>query len=678
MDAIATAQALYLDACNASREQRAQIEEDLAFSDPSDPRQWDERIKRQRENDPGGMRPCLVFDQIGQYVSNVAGQVEQQPPALHALPVDGSADKRVAEQLDGFFRHIEYSSRAQQHYSRALLSAARCGVGYLVVRPEYVERALNWQEPRIVSEGDPLRVVLDPWSVELDGSDANLGFLLSPLSHAEFARRYGKKDKVSFGEDMRRIVDERESVVIAECWRKESVTQNMIVCMLDGDEVALSEDDYWRAMQNGQQCEVRGNYADKQTRVKWSVMSGADMLAPETEYPASGIGIVPVYGYVGWTDGRMRYCGMARRAMNAQRSYNYHMSEMHVFMGQAPKSPYMAAAAALRGYETLWDRASVDSRAYLPYNHVDETGQPVPMPQRVALAVNLQNHMAGAEQALKDIQASLGMYQASLGAPSNETSGVAIENRKQQGEAATANFPAALKASVGQAGKLCMDMIPRLIDKKRQLRIIGIDDTPGQVTIDPQQPEAVVETQSGLVINPNVGRYDVRVVVGASFSTQRAQAQTAFAEIMRAAPQLLPAVAPIWAKTLDIPHADKLAQVLTAIAPPEVKAILQPQSQGPTTADLLAQVQQLQEALQEATALATEAEQELASKDAELDGVKADKAVDQYNAETARLKVTGANEAQIQAIVSDLLNQMLSSPAPIAEAEQQEPQQPFQ
>ena len=85
-DALKEAQRLYQDALDASREQRQQIDEDLRFSDPSDPQQWDEEVKRQREQDPGGKRPCLVLDQTGQYGANVAGQIEQQPPSLHAIP----------------------------------------------------------------------------------------------------------------------------------------------------------------------------------------------------------------------------------------------------------------------------------------------------------------------------------------------------------------------------------------------------------------------------------------------------------------------------------------------------------------------------------------------------------------------------------------------------------------
>ena len=177
-DTLAEAQRLYSESLDAMREQRVQIVEDLKFSDPSDPQQWEEDVRRQREGDPGGKRPCLVHDQTGQYVANVAGQIEQRPPAIHAIPVGGGAEKDAAEQIDGRFRHIEHASRAGQHYARALTSAARTGVGYLIIRPEYIDRALGWQEPRISSEADPIKVVFDPWSVDTDGADANSQVLL--------------------------------------------------------------------------------------------------------------------------------------------------------------------------------------------------------------------------------------------------------------------------------------------------------------------------------------------------------------------------------------------------------------------------------------------------------------------------------------------------------------------
>jgi hypothetical protein len=131
----------------------------------------------------------------GQYVANVAGQVTKNPPAIHTVPVGSGSDVKASEQIDGILRHIEYASRAQVHYGVALMSAARTGVGYLIVRPEYTDRALGYQEPRISSQADPLRVVFDPWSVQLDGSDADFGYMLTSLSEREFKRRLATRPR---------------------------------------------------------------------------------------------------------------------------------------------------------------------------------------------------------------------------------------------------------------------------------------------------------------------------------------------------------------------------------------------------------------------------------------------------------------------------------------------------
>jgi len=692
-DALQEAQALYREAIDATRDQRNQMEQDLEFSNPSAPQQWDPELRRQREADPGGARPCLTHDQLSQYIANVAGQFEQRPPALHAIPVDSGGDKRVADSLDGILRHIEHSSRAQQHYARAQLSAARCGVGYLTLRPDYVDRALNYQEPRIGSEGDPLRVVFDPWSVELDGSDATFGYILTPNSHREWERKYGKAEKVSFGStEQSRVKDERESVMTAECWRVDTKKKNMFVIGLpDGGEDTISEDDYWlRYQAEAEKPIVLRQYEDKVKTVYWSVMSGAEVLVKEREYPASGIGIIPMYGYVGWSNGRMQYCGMARRAREPQQAYNYHISEIRAYMNDAPKSPWLVPVRALDGdLKKLWDRASLERRAYLPYIDSDDDG-PIAPPQRSPVSTNLQNLVQGAQQALSDIQAALGMYQANLGAPSNETSGIAIESRKQQGEASTSHFTTHASASIGQVGRLCVDMIPRLIDTKRRMRILGIDMTPSSVVIDPSQPQAMRETEGGIVINPGAGRYDVRVVVGAAFSTQRQQAQAAYTEMMRANPNLMPVIAPLWAQTMDVPHADKLAQVLTAVAPPEVQAILKPQDAQPTSGELQAQIEQMKQALQEALSVAQESQQEcdqlkaeVENANAELEAEKNRTEIQMFDAETKRMSVMkdvqGDQQAGIEAAkqaAMEVVQQMLAGFVPPEQPEPMEREEP--
>jgi uncharacterized membrane protein len=544
---------------------------------------------------------------------------------------------------------------------------------------------------------DPLRVVRDPWDVTLDGSDASFGYLLTALSNREFERRFGDKaEKTSFGNDNHRSqASQSKTIIVAEQWYKEEKERNVIVWAgVDGQDMTGSEDEYFAASHAaGMQLQFLRNYRDKYQCVRWRTMSGAEILetpknadGTEAFYPADSIGIVPVYGYWGITDGRMTYCGIPRRAMNPQRAYNYHMSEQLAHIGTAPKSPWIASTRAIRGLEAIWDRASIESRAYLPYNDIDDAGQPVPQPQRMNLSVNLQNHIVGAEQALHDLEASIGMYQANLGAPSNESSGVAIDARKQQGEASTSHFPQNLAASLGQVGRIIVQMVPKLIDTKRQQRIMGIDMAPSTITIDPEQQEALSQDDKGITINPNVGSYDVRVVVGSSFSTQRSQAQTALAEVMRTNPEMTPAIAPLWAQNLDIPHADKLAQVLAAMAPPAVQAILNPDSsKQPKPEQLMQQMQKAQEALKEAIQHAQDAQQEADDAMQQVDDKRVENAakareldIKAYEAETKRLQLSAQamTPEQIQLMVAQTIDTMLSHPDPLpSEALAEEPQE---
>jgi hypothetical protein len=307
------------------------------------------------------------------------------------------------------------------------------------------------------------------------------------------------------------------------------------------------------------------------------------------------------------------------------------------------------------------------------------------------VTINLQNHMAGAEQALRDLEASIGMYQANLGAPSNETSRVAIDGRKESGETSVSHFPNNLSASVGQVGRICIQMTQKLIDTKRQQRILGFDSSSSFVTVDPEQTEPTQEMDNGISINPSLGTYDVRIVIGTNYATQRSQAQTALAEIMRTSPNLTPAIAPIWAMNLDIPNAEKLSQVLTAMAPPQIQEIMNPDQNGkPKTEELIAKSQQLEQQLAQASDLIQRAGSELQQKTQELESLKQSNKIDLFNAETNRMKVTGGNDERAQSIAEDVVNNILSQhqeqqammqqeqfeQAPIESEEEKEPEQP--
>lgn len=120
------------------------------------------------------------------------------------------------------------------------------------------------------------------------------------------------------------------------------------------------------------------------------------------------------------------------------------------------------------------------------------------------------------------------------------------------------------------------------------------------------------------------------------------------------------------------PHADKLAQVLTAVAPPEVRAVLNPESdKQPKVADLMAQVTQLQQGLQEAIQHAQEAQQDADSEKARAEEAEDKLAIAAYDAMTKRMSAMkdAISPEQIQQLVVQTLETMLRQPDPQEELE---------
>src|SRR3990167_11550616 len=79
----------------------------------------------------------------------------------------------------------------------------------------------------------------------------------------------------------------------------------------------------------------------------------------------------------------------------------------------------------------------------------------------------------------------MGRYNATLGAPSNETSGKAISARNREGDTGSFHFSDNLTRSLRHTGQMIVDIIPKIYDTRRIARIIGEDGELGQATVDP-------------------------------------------------------------------------------------------------------------------------------------------------------------------------------------------------
>ncbi len=653
--------------------------EDLKFSNPDDPQQWDDRVRQARENSPGGARPCLTFDHTNQYINQVVNDARQNKPSIKVLPVDSGADVKTANALEGMIRQIEDQSRASIAYDTAIDHAARCGIGWIRVITEMCNPALNEQEIRIKAIVDPLSCMISPESVEPDGSDATDGYTTSVLSKRAFEKQYGAKAAQTSWDASSPIWFKDDAVRICERYYQVKTKKSRLYIQLpDSSTRIVDEDQYWNMARELQfQPVVLMQFSDEQTSVKWLTMTGAEVLE-ETEIPSPWVPLVPVYGNVLWIEGKRYVCGLTRQLMDGQRAKNYERSAQIEMIALQPKAPFIIPFESVEQFETEWQQANTSNKAYLPYNALDEEGNPLPAPQRLAPPPIPAAFIQGAQMATDDMQAAIGMYKSNLGAPSNATSGRAKMQDQREGDTATYHYVDNQRRSIEHVGRIVVNMIPSIYDTEREARILGMN---GDVSVVKISPDAV-GYQEGKVptINPSTGKYDVRVKAGPSYATQRQEASDALTQVLTQNPNLMPILGPTWARAQDWPEADKVAKILLAMAPPQVQALeeqsgddLPPAAQAKMSA-LQQQLQQAQEALKQAAQAADENLRKAAYDMKKLEIDEFDAVTKRQDSETKRIQALnppnpGMTPDQVQLLVFQALQQAAQPiPSPIQDA----------
>lgn len=609
---------------------RALWKADIRFAngDPDNGWQWDDMMRKAREQDK---RPCLTINKTKQHNRQITNDQRQNKPAIRVYPVDSGADKKTAEVLNGVIRHIEQNSNADVAYDTAAEHQVDGGLGYWRVVTDYASDDSFDQEIFIRRVKNPLNVYLDPDIQEADGSDARFGFVFENLPREEFEARYPNVDAADWPLDG--AADDwlsKDNVRICEYFRRVELADQLYV---DDQGNVFKASDMEREQLVAAASAGWRSRPVKRQQVEWYLVAG-NTVVEKKEWPGRYIPIVRVVGDEVEVDGKIDRKGHTRQMKDAQRMYNYNSSASVEYGALQTKTPILAAAEAIEGYEDHWNNANTQNKPYLPYNHRDELGNSLPVPQRIQAPAPATLFLDGMRVASEEMKMASGQYDASMGAQSNETSGRAIMARQREGDTATFHFIDNIARAIKYTGKILVDLIPKIYDTPRLLRILGEDGKEDHAQIDPQQRQAYLkqETTTGElqeIYNPGIGRYDVVVAVGPSYSTRRQETFQALTEIASRNPAVMQLAGDLVMKAADFPMAEELAERFEKALPPNVK-----EKEGVDP-----QVQALQQQLQQ-----TEAQlQELGSKYNQLHdakGVETQKLhLDSYRAETDRLKI---------------------------------------
>lgn len=539
--------------------------------------QWPDSVRKEREDEG---RPCLTLNKLPQYIDQVIGDQRQNRPAISVHPVEanastdedkvpnmaGTSDYSLAEIYEALIRNIEYTSNAEAHYDTAFQHAVEGGFGWLRVLTRYTDDDAFEQDLCIKSIHNRFAVLMDPAAVEPDYSDAEWCLIGDRMKRAEFRKRYPDAavgDLTDADRSAYAWWTTEDMVRVAEYFYREPATRTLLL-LSDGRTVWQDEvKDVLDELAEQYGVEVIRQRKVKTYRVKWMKVTAYAILEGPIDWPGSTIPVAPVLGKEITLGDRTYYRGLIRHARDAQRMHNYWMTAATERVALAPKSPYTGPAEAFEGYENIWANANRENRAYLPYNPTP-TGD---RPRREQPATMPAAEMQLALSATDELKSTIGLYDASMGQQGNEQSGKAILARQRQGDRGTFAYIDNLSRAIRRLGQICIEMIPRVYDSERVLRLRFEDGEGDWVSIN----QTVTDRETGedvLVNDISAGKFDVTVKAGPSYQTQRLEAAESLMQFVQAVPQAGGIVLDLIAKNMDWPGSQEIAKRLKKALPP--------------------------------------------------------------------------------------------------------------
>jgi hypothetical protein len=407
--------------------------------------------------------------------------------------------------------------------------------------------------------------------------------------------------------------------------------------------------------------------------VEWYLFVGEEQV-DSTIWPGSYIPIIRVIGEETVINGILDRKGHTRAMKGAQRMYNYNASGQVEFVALQSKTPWTGAAEAIEEHESLWNTANTENHSFLPFNHLDSNGQPIPvqaLPRRQDPPVASPAFEAGMTTAFNQIMMVSGQFQNQLGMMGNERTGEAISQRQAQSDTATFHFQDNFNTALVYTGRQIIELIAKVYDTERVLNLQADDGSTYELLVNPKAPQAA-EIQRAVdgkivkrIFNPSIGEYEVRSAVGQSFGSQREQTVQALTLILTQAPALTGVIGDLLLSALDFKEASEAAQRLRRMVPPQALG------EGPsqTEQQQAQQIQQLQTALGQALQKLGREQLKVAGKDQMRD-------IDAYNAETDRFKALASammlDQGGIKKVVEELIRDAAQTHlAPILAANQE-------
>ena len=660
-------------AMSALSESREDEIDDLKFyaGSPDNHWQWPADVLATRGAVQGqsiNARPCLTINKLPQHVRQVTNDQRQNRPAAKVIPVDDKADIQVAEIFNGMIRHIEYISDADVAYDTACENQVAYGEGYLRLLTEYCDDKTFDQDIKIGRVRNSFSVYMDPTIQDPTGSDAKWCFITEDITKDEYERMYpdaapaSTLQSLGVGDQSISNWLNEDTIRIADYYYidYDRTTLNLY----PGNATAFAGTPEDKALKTHFAKPLKSRESDRPV-VKYCKINGYEILE-QREWAGKWIPVIRIVGNEFEVDGRLYVSGLVRNAKDAQRMYNYWVSQEAEMLALAPKAPFIGYGGQFEGYEDKWKTANTNNWPYLEVNPdvTDGSGSVLPLPQRAQPPMASSGLLQAKAGASEDIKSTTGQYDASLGMKSNERSGKAILARQREGDVGTYHYGDNLARGVRHVARQLIDLIPKIYDTQRIARIIGEDGETKMVKINPEQTEPVnkIVDQTGVVMekiyNPSIGKYDVVATTGPGYATKRQEALEAMAQLLQGNPQLWAVAGDLFVKNMDWPGAQEMSKRFAKTIDPK---LMGDSEDNPALAAAQQQMQAMGQEMEQMHQMIQNVGKSLDMREIEVK--EFDSQVKAYAAETQRISAIQASMSpdQIQDIVMGTVHGMITS-----------------
>lgn len=520
----------------------------------------------------------LTFNKLSPLINHLLGEQRQNTPSLQVVPDDGVPVETAATR-EALVKEISLNSSSKQVYQEAFQQAAVGGFGAYIVDTEYENEHSFLQKIVIRSVKDPTWCYWDISAKSPAKTDGMFSGTRTRMSRKMFASIYGDDIEKQIGSEANYdegsatgwLFSTDDEITVIEDSERDYET-SMIYQLSNGRTVSKEE---YRSLErieiDGKKYLIDENeiVTVEQTREthKYSIKKrkiAGDFVLEETDFMSESLPVIFVdqNSYID-KSGKQLCRPFVKDARDAQRYLNYLGTQSAYLMRVSRYDQFLVSKANVRSPDTeiIWRDPSTAQGGLV----FDESPSGF-VPQQLTPPELSNSLISQYQRALSDIEQSTGMYGTQLGQQGNEMSGSAVDARTKQGNYNTYVPFDALNRAIAAGGQVINELIPHIYDSEREMMLNMPDTGITKIFLNKQLDMYGSQIQNDM----RSGRYQIRLLPGASFEGQKQENLQSIQTVLQADPQLFRLLADLYVDNLPMANNIEMRNRLRTIVPPEI------------------------------------------------------------------------------------------------------------